>query len=103
MPFVSDEEKENYKLELTEMKVSELRKLMRNQGALPLDRIVLIVTEYKRRIPYCEICGEKCPVFSIRTLRDEDGAVHKERVCPTCTRTMNDMEIDFMCIWDGEY
>ena len=60
--------------------VPELRKMM-NSGEYTLGELAWIVTEYKLRIPYCEVCGEKANVFA----RKSRGIV-----CVNCYRLLYD-------------
>ena len=42
--------------------IKELRKEM-NDRSLTIDERAAACLEYRKRIPYCEVCGEKTPVF----------------------------------------
>lgn len=98
---MEEEEREAYKVEVSEMKIKELRTLLRNQRGLPLDKLAIVLTEFKRRIPYCEICGEKAPVFVLTNIQDSDGTKYQKRQCPKCTKALAEFDgDDYQCLWD---
>jgi hypothetical protein len=77
-----------FREELKTKTVKELR-LMMNGGERDLSKLAYIVTEYKLRIPYCEICGEKAPVFTKKKQADNT----KKIVCVSCHRLLYDDSI----------
>ena len=71
--------------ELKAKSVKELRMMM-NSETYDLQKKAAVITEYRLRIPYCSVCGNKCHVFK----RVEYSDKTEEIVCADCYRLVCD-------------
>jgi len=86
-----DEVKNNLKA----LSVKELRRMIKKSKDYEMDFFKYVLAEYHRRVPYCEICGKKAPIF----VKWSDM-----KICPSCNELMDDVDEKnrFFGDWDDE-
>ncbi len=79
---------EKYKKALKQMSARQLRQLLHDANKRTFEELGFILTEYKLRMPYCEVCINKTPIFITANMQYKTGT--KElRICPSCNALLH--------------